>query len=431
MLLRRLDIVAFLQRTVFSLSIFCFTCLICLGNIPRCLETSFFSDHLLMTEVALYFFSMVSLPFSTFSPRRWLTLGVLSLATLSSFLYGCIREGVDLHASLYMIRLIAFYFTSTILASLCFKVFKEPLSFFKYLCKGYGIALILGFFFFFFFPMSEGLWKMLSSGHVVFHGDPHVWRFVSVYFDPNYYAAIVGIPLLLSLYIYQKTKEKKYVAFHFLCVISALLTQSRSGLFTLFLLLIWILFSSYKWVFSKRLLTFFLVISLFIAAFSIGFPDAIAAFFKRAFFIREDPSALYRFETFSWGISVFKENPLFGIGYNFLYSRVKEEIGLNSLDSSLLSLLVQVGAIPFCLLSFWGIYHACFLKKASVIWRKKEREGSLFLSSFICYGILIVFFTSQFNQLLFYPFWALPFTVIALFLKSYISQENIKKRQPG
>ena len=431
-MLRQKNLFAIVQKSLFSLTLLCFSLLISLGNVPRFLETSLFSDHLLLTEIALYFFAFLSLPFLTLSKKSWLTLGALSFCTLISFFYGCLIHGADLHAALYVARLIAFYYTSAILAALSFQRYKTPIVFFRYLCKGYAVALILGFCFFLFFPASEVLWKVLSSQSILFHGDPHVWRFVSVYFDPNYYAAIAGIPCLLSLYLYQSTSKKRYALFSFLCALSALLTQSRSGLFTLFLLLLWLFFVSYKCFFSKRSLKVTLSLFLFFIVFSLCFFEEILAFAARVFSIKDDPSALYRFETFKWGVALFKERPLFGTGYNFLYSLIKQEIGLNSLDSSLLALLVQIGAIPFSLLLLFAIHQGCFLKKAVALWKRKELKGAYFLSSFICYGGLILGIASQFNQLLFYPFWALPFTVIALFLKSYLkSLVKTEKQQTG
>ncbi len=405
------------KKLFFSLSLFAFTLFISLGNLPRFIETSFFSDHLLFSEVLLYFFAGCSLVFIKAPFKSYLTLFCFCLLTLCSFLYGCLIQGFDLHAALYAFRLIAFLITSFSLSYICLEKFKaNSVSFFSYLSKGYAISLFFGFLIFLFFFSSELLWKELSLYHIIFHGDPHQGRFLSVYLDPNYYAAIVGIPLLLSLYLYQKTKKTSYAVFFAFLAISSLLTWSRSGLFLIGFLFSFLFLKSldFRGISSRVLKNFLCLLScgLFL---SLLFFQEMKTFFIRLFFLSQDESALSRLYTFNWGVFLWKERPLFGIGYNFLYKEVKQEIGLNSLDSSLLSLLIQIGAIPFIGLLLYGMYKVQGLKQAIAFLKTQEKEGARFLLGFSLYGGLIIFFSSHFNQLLFYPFWLIPFSVISLF----------------
>lgn len=425
-MLREKNLFAFARDLVFRQTLLMFTLFIGLGNVPRFIESSLFSDHLLVSEAFLYALSFISLGFLQSSLRAYLTLCTCSFFVFLSFLYGCSLWGFDAHSALYALRLVAFFITSFSVSSICLEKFQGNISsFFSFLLKSYGISLFFSFLILIFFFSSESLWKGLQLVHIFFHGDPHVGRFVSVYFDPNYYAAIVGIPLLLSMYLYQKTEKKKYALLFGLFGLSALLTWSRSGLFLLFILFSF-LFCLHldRRGFSRGKLKGLCFLVLGALIFACCFLEDLTAFFLRFFLMSQDESALARMYTFNWGISFWKQHPLFGMGYNFLYSRVKEEIGLNSLDSSLLSLFIQIGAIPFLGLLCYGGYKLQGVRSYLLLWKQKELKVPYFLLGFLMYSGLIIFFASHFNQLLFYPFWSLPFAVIVLFLKKAVKKKT-------
>lgn len=420
------------KKNLFSLCLFFFFVFISLGNLPRILKTSLFSDHLLLSEVFLYLFSFLSLLFIKISKKAVLHLCFWSFLTFLSFIYGSFLQGYDLHAMLYTIRLIFFFITSYVLSAICFERFKGSiLSFFSFLSKAYLIALFIGFVFYFVFPKASELWALLNSYQVTFHGDPHVKRFVSVYFDPNYYACIACIPFLLSCFLYEQTKKRIYLLQTFLFALSGLFTWSRSGIFLLGSLLLWMLFSFRKKLLSRKKIYPLLGICLILCCSIFLFWEELSLFFHRTFHVLEDDSALYRFHTFKMGLSLLKEHPLFGIGYHFLYQYTHPETGLHSLDSSLLSLLVQIGALPFLGLFAYFLYKLCFLPKIFHLWKEQQKDSSLFLGWFSFYGFFTFFFASQFNNVLFYLFWALPFTVITLFILKSLKKETATLKKSG
>jgi hypothetical protein len=102
-------------------------------------------------------------------------------------------------------------------------------------------VLILSVILFVAFNHSANLWDLLATIGLRFQGDPHVGRFVSIYFDPNFYAGIAIIPLILSIYLYKITNHKKYFVTAVLFICSIILTGSRSGFATLIFFLIYLL----------------------------------------------------------------------------------------------------------------------------------------------------------------------------------------------
>ncbi|MBS0628396.1 MAG: O-antigen ligase family protein [Verrucomicrobia bacterium] len=247
---------------------------------------------------------------------------------------------------------------------------------------------------------------------------------MSVYFDPNYYSCIAGLAFLLSSYLYEVTLKRRYQLISFLFLLSVLLTWSRSGLALLALLLG---FKGFVFLNKRKITRKGIVLTgffLFFVTFYIGiYWEEMAIFLERTFHFFEDESALCRLRTFQFGLDLLAKYPLFGVGINFLYRYAVEEIGLNSVDSSLLSLLVQIGIIPFLILILYSGYKIFALKKALFSFRKIELKMPYFLSWFFFYGLGVVFFASQFNNLLFYPFWILPFGVIGGFLIKYTNQK--------
>lgn len=415
-----------IRAVFFCCTLTLFSLFISLGNLFRLVESPLFSDSLMISEALLYLSAFFSVFFIR-SYTKWL-FGITPwvVAIFCSFLYGWYLQGMDIHASLYALRLGALFCTMSVLAEICFERYRGSIQpFFAYLCKAYGVCLVLGFILYVFFPDSEKLWLFLGQYHVGFQGDPHIGRFVSVYFDPNYYSCIAGLAFLLSSYLYEKTSERRYQLLSFLFLLSGFLTWSRSGFALLVALLAfkgWVLLRRGK--VTQRGIFFIGFFFLFFFLFIGIYFEEMKIFWERTLYFFEDDSALCRLRTFQFGLDILAEHPLFGVGINFLYRYAIEGIGLNSIDSSLLSLLIQIGVIPFLLLTMYAGYKALFLRKALLEWRKKEEKTPYFFSWFLFYGLGVVIFSSQFNNLLFYPFWLLPFGVIAIFLIKYIASQE-------
>lgn len=394
-----------------------------MGNLFRIFESALFSGNLLLSEGLIYLLALTYLLFSKVSCKAALHLGGLSTFIFCSYLYGAMFQGLDPHAALYALRLILLSLSAYSFSSFFLVKFKgEVTPFFTYLFKGYFIALILGFTMYLFFPVSENLWRFLGDHHIVFNGDPHVGRFVSVYFDPNYYASIVGIAFLISSYLYHVTKKGWYQIASFLFLLSGILTWSRSGIAVLALLLLYRGGGTLlQGRFSRRGFISFFALSSLASIFLYFYREEAGAFIYRTGHFFEESSALCRLETFKFGLKLLAEHPLFGIGVNFLYRYTQEGVNLNSLDSSLLALLVQVGILPFFVLMGYGFFLSLSFFRVQKLWRAKKDVMQSFFSQLCFYGLTIVFFSSQFNNILFYPFWVLPFSVIFLFITRSLS----------
>ena len=414
-----------LRKILFSLLLMTFFLFLSLGNLFRLVESSLFSDNLIISEALLYFLSFVSLVFLKLPAKVLLSVSLFSSLIGLSFLYGCSFQGFDLHAGLYALRLVFLLFSLVVISEVCFERFKGDMTaFFHFLFKAYAFSFLLGALLYLFFPSAEKLWILLKEYHVGFQGDPHMGRFVSVYFDPNYYASIAGLMFLIATYLYETTKKIRYQLGAFVFFLSGIFTWSRSGIFVLVLMLMYKIIPSFvKGVFSKRGFLFsFAFVSLGVFLMLPYLEEAGIFFYRTVHFFEED-SALCRLNTFQFGLSLLKAFPFFGVGINFLYKQAQEGLLLNSLDSSLLSILVQIGILPFFLLTAYSFFKALSFFKIRNLWREKEAKTPSFFSWFCFYGLSIGLFASQFNNLLFYPFWIVPFGVVFLFILKRVKNE--------
>ncbi len=139
------------------------------------------------------------------------------------------------------------------------------------------------------------------------------------------------------------------------------------------------------------------------------YSEELGVFIHRTLHFFEEPSALCRLETFRLGVDLLAKFPFFGVGIGFLYQYTEGQVSLSSLDSSLLSLLVQIGIIPFLFLVIYGLY------KSFTLLKRRDLPSSFF-SWFIFYLTCVGLFASQFNNILFYPFWLLPLLTTCIFI---------------
>lgn len=418
-----------LRRATFFCTTSFFLLFLSFGNFLRLLESSLFPDGWLVSEGILYGLCLLCSYFIEIpiSDKLWMLKATSCL--FCSFLWGYYLQGWDTAAALYAVRLAATIVAIYVLFRVFCVIFAKSISaFFAYLCIGYTVSLLLGFVLYIFFPDSEKLWMFLEQNHVGFYGDPHIGRFVSVYFDPNYYATIGGFIFLLCGYLYATLCKKRYAILGSITALSIFLTWSRSGIALFVGLCLCQLWYHFKGTFlSRKRIYIAAFFCLSTALYLWCYLEEGKLFLERVLYFLEDESALYRWETFQFGLDVLEQQPFFGVGINFLQRLSIEAIGLNSLDSSLLSLLVQIGIIPFIALIFYVGYKAVSFFSYQKIWQEEEVKAPYFFSLFWIYGLGVALFASQFNNLLFYPFWLLPFGVTALFLKERCNEYWLKR----
>jgi len=371
-------------RPIFSLKVglyriilFTFALFLVLGQFLRLIPLPFFPSNISLAEVLLYTLTL-PLFFCRLRKSMWLFLAI-SLSTL----YGTLLHGFDPGSILYAGKLCAMIMAGVVVGEIFSENFTqdEVIDFFL---KIFALILFLGACIFFVFPKAHHFFSVLDRYGVHFLGDPHQRRFISPFFDPNYYAAICCIPLMMTW-----IRGKKLLFWLFLA--SILLTFSRSGIATCLALL----------VFQMRKLPILFVLLLFASCF---YFEDLMIFFERFVELKSDPSALARLDTFQTGLKFFWHAPFFGVGYHYLSPLFFLEFGRLAPDSSMLITLIDFGLIPTLAFIAYSLFWS--------IQQFHQKRGPLFFWLFL-YTVLCIFFTSQFNNLLYYQYWLIP--MIALF----------------
>lgn len=227
--------------------------------------------------------------------------------------------------------------------------------------------------------------------------DPHYFRNVSTFLDPNFVGSFYVMGISLLFIFKEKAKSLTFIPFFVVLFLGILTTFSRSTY--LMLLISFFLIS----IFRKSLKTFILTGVLGLALF-IGF------YFYTQFVtiprnIDRQASASYRFSTWQQGIDIFYKSPIFGVGFNaYKYAIEKYNLGdsqflqargATSNDSSLLFVLSTTGILgALSYLIFLG-----FIFKIGWKNYQKNNHWGLFCISIIPPLI----FQSFFSNTLFYP----------------------------
>lgn len=261
-----------------------------------------------------------------------------------------------------------------------------------------GLAVsILGILQFLFFPDLSFLTQ--------YGWDPHFFRNVSTFLDPNFAGAFF-VFILIFIIGSKNISNKLRILFLTLVYISLLITFSRSS-YLMFLI------SGIFFALIKKSLKLFIFVTLFFALLLFGFQKYTEAVAKPRNINREQ-SASFRLSTWQQGLTIFQTSFVFGVGYNsYRYAIEKYHLadnqflqshGSSSNDSSLLTVLATTGVVGFC---FYTLFLLTLFKFS---WKNK-----LTLVSIIP-GLLI---HSLFANSLFYP----PILLL-LFLGYFIKIEN-------
>lgn len=394
---------------------------ICTGNLWRLFPTPIFKESILISEVLLFIacFSHFFLK-ETYSFRHLKFLFVAGIILCSSA-YGAVLNGFDLASTLYAVRLVCLILCGVLIGEIFFNKFGTSIvDFYKSISFYFTVQMSIGFLIYICFRDSRAFWLFLSYLGVTYNGDPHMGRFLSVYFDPNFYAAIAVIPFIAMYRLARLScSYKNYLRLGFL-TLSIVLTWSRSGIATLFILLFFLFFNfilKLKRYLFKNKMVLGIIAGLIIAgiALILRFEDA-SVFFVRLITVRTENSAFSRWYSFSLGLDVFCQYPLFGVGYNYLSQFVKGLLSGSSIDSSVLATFVNFGLIQSTLFAFlFSFYVHKFRTSYSAI---KSKSPELFTACnlYLVYLLSIVVFASVFNNLLYFQFWLVPMIAIFTYL---------------
>ena len=374
-----------------------------------------------ITELSVLFIFSTTFFFKRMHTRILLGLLSLILLIVFSMLVGIIKFSFNSDGIFYSLRLIIqllsiFSISYTLLkyeqtGSYFPKIIQSYINIYVYLSIISIIILLV-------FPNSVNLWSFLRKFGIFVDGDPHLNRIVSTYFDPNFFGNILLFPFLLLMIQLKHFPSKKNVTKFMLFAFTLIFTFSRSTIASMTLLLL--LYFSYQIYIStktghlsKKIMylatLFFITIPIILSNSYIS--DRIIQRFSST--SSNDGSTMARIESYSIGNRLFFENPILGSGYNFTLSEQRILRGGIGIDSSIQSILIGFGIIGTLILFIvFLIYIYSIYSKYKVAYTY-EKEVAFF---YITYLLLSIFFLSNFNQLIFYPFWIIPILSFGIYL---------------
>lgn len=335
--------------------------------------------------------------------RIFISLIIFTLvATISLILTPLhLNQNQFLTSFFYVLRFAAFVLLGFLIYAKAFPKINENV----YLILIYsGIGLgILGLLQLIFIP---DLMFLLGSGW-----DPHYFRTVSTFLDPNFTGLYMVLTLLLLFNVNLNSLKKWRTVVISLVYITLLTTFSRGAY-----LAFGVSFITLSLITASRKL--FILTIIMAAGLGLGFSlyqYAIAT--PRG--IDRIQSASFRMDTWQQGLIIFQKAPILGVGYNayrfalaeydLAQSDFSKSRGSTSNDSSLLFVLSTTGIIGF-------VSYLCFLATTIYVGfenhLRKNIAGAIVIS-----GILGLISASFFSNNLFYPFILIWIILMILKLK--------------
>jgi len=289
----------------------------------------------------------VKLKFKLFNPPLFLKYAFLFLlVTLLSLIFTPLNLSQNelMISFSYIIRLSIYILFCYLLFSVKFDDFKKDIP--TTLMLSGTLLSILGLIQFIFLPNLQFLTSM--------GWDPHYFRTVSTFLDPNFAGAFFVLTIILW---YQKFAiAKKWYLLIFVILYLALLTTFSRSSYLMFLVSGVSLSLLKK---SKKL--FVLTVVLFLFLF-IGF-QIYSQLISKPRNIDRGQSASFRFNTWQQGLTLFQQSPILGVGFNTYRYGVREfnlgdeqflsSHGASSNDSSLLYVLATTGVIGLTIYSLF------------------------------------------------------------------------------
>lgn len=345
----------------------------------------FSSGAINFLDLTVIFFSilgLIKIKFKLKNPPNFIKffMGFLVVGTISLFISPLNLSKTELLISFsYILRLIFLILLFLIIYSSDPFHIKEKIK--NILISSALVLAILGFLQLIFLPDLSFL--------TVNGWDPHFFRLVSSFLDPNFMGAYFALNLILVLN-YLTLKKKQNIFIFIIFYLALLLTFSRSSY--LMFLVSGLIFSFLK----KNIKLTILITGLFIILLlSFQIYTKQVADPKH---IDREKSASFRLNTWQQGLVVFQKSPIFGVGYNSYRFAVKkynigdeqflESHGASANDSSFLTVLSTTGILGF-------IFYILFL--ISLI--KQSLKNNLILVASLSGLIIHSFFANS----LFYP----------------------------
>ncbi|MCR4325070.1 MAG: O-antigen ligase family protein [Candidatus Curtissbacteria bacterium] len=318
------------------------------------------------------------------NPRVFLPVLIFSLVALASTTLAKVNlsQKEVLISLLFLARFILYFFIFIVTSN---TIAKNKITSWLNIYLIVGLIFILaGFLQIIFLPDFTPL--------VPFGWDPHQRRLASTFLDPNFAGGLIALLFFTATVMYLERAEKLYFLMSLVSFVALVLTFSRSSYLALLagLLVIGLLK-------SRNALLIFLI------AFSISFfaLSPVRARILGAFTLDETSEA--RIESWKNAVTIFKDNPIFGVGFNsYRFAQARYNLfphdnplgghsGAGS-DSSILLVAATtgiIGLVPFICLFFSMFVEFTKSKKAIGL------IGTAALASLVIH--------SQFVNSLFFP----------------------------
>ena len=137
---------------------------------------------------------------------------------------------------------------------------------------------------------------------------------MSFFTNRNDFGGFLSLSVIATYYLYgnsknKKEKIKKYILL-LIFIINIFITFSRGAIFTVGLLIAYMLFEKYK---NNPKIIIYVIIGLLTLIFISSNMKVVN--FLEAFVVRSDNFDSNRFNLWDYGLKIIKENPIFGVGY--------------------------------------------------------------------------------------------------------------------
>lgn len=379
------------------------------GNAARLIHVPGLTDNLLISEIILDLAAFLLLVISGSARRAFYRYASpLVLIVCMSVLIGVMQWGVLPIPIIYGVRLILGVTVGVLLGNALFiefgtdarRAMQKSLWFYIVLVVTSLMILLL-------FPDAQQLWKTLGQYGIRFNGDPHQKRLLSTYFDPNFFAIILLLPLSWSFAYFLKYFRPFWLTAFLIFVLAILLTGSRSGLAAAGLILLLLLLKRAAEALLmninvRKALRYVLILPALLLVCLPFYAAALLQTVHRIASISDDRSAAARFDSLSFGWNVIRDHLWFGVGYNYLSVLTERYRGLSSLDSSMQVMLANFGVL---------LSAALLLLALASVWLDIRRVPShlrfLLHAQLVCLAVTLLF-AAQFNNVAFYMFWLIP-----------------------
>ena len=349
----------------------------------------------------------------------WILVGFFS-AVINTFIYGF--QAFDLlYGLLYLIRVVHIFLYCWVLAyfAKCIRMPARKIANCIIYCF-VGVCLV-GFFQLVFFPVAADWYQVFYKiGAYWPDPDPHIGRLISTYFDPNYLASILVIPIaIIVARLIRGKRIFRNLLFLGLFVATTLLTKSRSGIIGLGIVtLVAIVYYCY-WKRNPLLFVGIVICATPIAIYLLFFSNITV--FERIRTFASDDSASHRFDSWASSLETILKNPIIGIGYNMygayaemVYGEVAVTGGYGT-DSSVLFIFITTGLVG-------GI---AFIVGMVLIFKHKSHTVYDVAFKMIILASLVVCF---FNNLLFNVLWLFPVALLGLAKPSFNAPMSVRKK---